>query len=192
MPGPCPCSRNDNGESAIALIACIALILVINFLWRRWSTMSTRLRGAAGVGLALLVVGSVAYVRSLATPQAGDGCAPVADGTAISATQPNTTTATTQAGEGEALPRIVDLGAKTCIPCRKMAPILEALRTELAGKARVEFIDITEDRKAAARFGVRVMPTQVFFDRDGKETWRHEGFLPKEDILARLRDAGTR
>jgi thioredoxin 1 len=134
----------------------------------------------------------VAYVRSLATPQAGDGCAPVADGTAISATRPDAITATTQAGEDESLPRIVDLGAKMCTPCKKMAPILDALRTELAGQARVEFIDITEDRKAAARFGVRVMPTQVFFDRHGQETWRHEGFLPKEDILAKLREAGMR
>ncbi len=67
--------------------------------------MSPRLLSAAWVGVVLLVVGSVAYVRSLATSQAGDGCAPVADGTAISATQPDATTATTQAGEDESLPR---------------------------------------------------------------------------------------
>jgi thioredoxin 1 len=192
MPGVCPCSRNDNGESAIALIACIALILAINLLWRKWSTMSTRLRITALVGVTLLMVGSVACIRSLTTTQAGNGCTPVADGKATSATQPGATAATTKASENGPLPRVVDLGAKKCIPCKQMAPILEELKIELAGKAKVEFIDVWENEKAGELYAIRMIPTQIFYDSNGKEIWRHEGFLPKEDILTKLREAGMR
>jgi thioredoxin 1 len=190
MPGVCPCSRNDNGESAIALIACVALILAINLIWRKWSTMSTRLRIMALVGVTLLTVGPVACIRSLTTTPASNGCTPVADGTATPATQPGATATTTKTAEHKPLPRVVDLGAKKCIPCKKMAPILEELKIELAGKAQVEFIDVWENEKAGELYAIRMIPTQIFYDTSGKETWRHEGFLPKEDILTKLREAG--
>lgn len=86
------------------------------------------------------------------------------------------------------LPRLVDLGSTTCIPCKKMAPILEELKTELAGKVGVEFIDINADAAAADRYKINIIPTQLFLDRDGKEVFRHEGFYPKADILAKLRE----
>ncbi len=188
--GVCPCSRPDNGDSAVALFVCIAVVLAVNLLWRRWSAMSAQLRGAVLVGVVLLIVGWIAYVRSQATPKSGDGIASVPAGTVAPVTQPSATATMANASENGPLPRIVDLGAKKCIPCKRMAPILQELKTELVGKAEVEFIDITENRKAAALYEIRVMPTQILFDRSGKETWRHEGFLAKEDILARLREAG--
>ncbi|MEW6199830.1 MAG: thioredoxin family protein [Planctomycetota bacterium] len=80
------------------------------------------------------------------------------------------------------LPRLVDLGAKKCIPCKKMAPILDTLRDHYAGRLRVEFIDVWENRSAAQPYGIRVIPTQILYDRDGKELWRHEGFISKEDL----------
>lgn len=80
------------------------------------------------------------------------------------------------------LPRLVDLGAKKCIPCKKMAPILDALRDQYAGRLKVEFIDVWENRSAAQPYGIRVIPTQILYDRDGKELWRHEGFISKEDL----------
>ena len=97
------------------------------------------------------------------------------------------------AAEGSALvalPRLVDLGADKCIPCKMMAPILEELKTGYAGKMNVEFIDVWKHPDEAGPYGVRVIPTQVFFDASGTELFRHEGFMSKEDILARCADLG--
>jgi len=90
-----------------------------------------------------------------------------------------------------ALPRMVDLGADKCIPCKKMAPILAELKTEYAGKATVEFIDVWKNPEAGKPYEFRVIPTQVFFDRTGKEIWRHEGFLAKDEIKSRLKELGA-
>ena len=88
------------------------------------------------------------------------------------------------------LPRLVDLGAKSCVPCKMMAPILEELSKEYAGKLRVEVIDVWEDRSAGDQYGIRVIPTQIFFDPSGKELFRHQGFMSKEDILSKWRELG--
>lgn len=88
------------------------------------------------------------------------------------------------------LPRLVDLGADKCVPCRLMAPILAELRTEYAGSMDVVFIDVWKDQAAAEAHGIRVIPTQIFYAADGRELARHEGFLAKEDILATWREHG--
>ena len=88
------------------------------------------------------------------------------------------------------LPRLVDLGAKTCVPCKMMAPILEELRNEYKGKLQVEFIDVWENQSAGGQYGIRVIPTQIFFDPSGKELFRHVGFMSKEDILAKWKELG--
>jgi thioredoxin 1 len=80
------------------------------------------------------------------------------------------------------LPRLVDLGAAKCIPCKKMAPILEKLRKKYAGIVDVDFIDVWKDPKAGKPYKIRLIPTQVFFDRSGKEVFRHEGFFSKKEI----------
>ncbi len=81
---------------------------------------------------------------------------------------------------------MVDLGAKSCIPCKMMAPILEELEQEYQGKAAIIFIDVWHDEDAAKRFKVSAIPTQIFFDRTGKEISRHVGFLEKQAIIDRL------
>ena len=88
------------------------------------------------------------------------------------------------------LPRLLDVGSVSCIPCKMMAPILEELKKEYAVKLQVEFIDVNVNREAAKQYGVRLIPTQVFFDASGKELWRHEGFISKEDILAKWKELG--
>src|SRR5512137_2190969 len=70
-------------------------------------------------------------------------------------------------------PSVIDLGARTCIPSKKMAPILEGLSREYQGKANILFIDVREDSAAADRFKIRMIPTQIFFDAKGKEVNRH-------------------
>jgi len=90
-----------------------------------------------------------------------------------------------------ALPRLVDLGADKCIPCKMMAPILAELEKEYAGQINVVFIDVWKNRDEGPRYGIRVIPTQIFFDASGKELFRHEGFYAKKDILAKWAELGV-
>ncbi|MDD3967069.1 MAG: thioredoxin family protein [Candidatus Marinimicrobia bacterium] len=90
------------------------------------------------------------------------------------------------------LPKLLDLGADKCIPCKEMAPILEELKKEYAGVLDVEFIDVwkPENQQAAEKYGIRSIPTQIFFDPEGKELWRHVGFISKADILNKWKELG--
>ncbi|MBM3212217.1 thioredoxin family protein [Candidatus Poribacteria bacterium] len=90
------------------------------------------------------------------------------------------------------LPRLVDLGADKCIPCKMMAPIIEELKEEYAGKLEVEFIDVWKDPGAGKQYGIHVIPTQIFYDTDGKEFNRHVGYISKENILAVFQQKGIK
>lgn len=83
---------------------------------------------------------------------------------------------------------MVDLGANTCIPCKMMAPILEEVKKEYTGRVAVIFIDVWDHANAekAKSFKVMSIPTQIFYDRQGREVFRHVGFLDKESIVATL------
>lgn len=89
----------------------------------------------------------------------------------------------TKTASTEKLPRLVDLGAGTCIPCQQMAPILEELKAEYAGRVIVDVIDVNENQQEAYNFNISVIPTQILLDANGKEVSRHEGFIPKEDLI---------
>jgi thioredoxin 1 len=86
---------------------------------------------------------------------------------------------------------MIDLGAKKCIPCKMMAPIMEKLEKAYEGKAHIVFIDVWENRDQAPRFGIRAIPTQIFFNENGEEVWRHEGFLEEKTIVDRLTEMGV-
>jgi thioredoxin 1 len=88
-------------------------------------------------------------------------------------------------------PRLVDLGATQCIPCKRMAPILEELKKTYAGTMDVQFIDVWENPDAGKQYGVRKIPTQIFYDAAGKELFRHEGFLGRDDILKKWKELGV-
>lgn len=77
----------------------------------------------------------------------------------------------------------VELGADSCIPCKMMRPVMEAIQKEYGDSITVVFYDISKQREMAMKFNVRVMPTQVFLDKNGKEFHRHEGFYPQEEIM---------
>lgn len=89
-------------------------------------------------------------------------------------------------------PTVIDLGARTCIPCKKMAPILESLSKEYLGKANILFIDVHADQAAAQKLRIQMIPTQIFFNAQGKEVKRHVGFMDKADIVKELKAAGLR
>ncbi len=86
---------------------------------------------------------------------------------------------------------MIDLGAKKCIPCKMMAPILEKLEKVYNEKAVISFIDVWQHREQAKRFKIRAIPTQIFFNRDGKEVYRHVGFLSEKEIVSQLKKMGV-
>ncbi len=88
------------------------------------------------------------------------------------------------------LPRLVDLGAGKCTPCKMMAPIIEELQTEYRDTFDVTFIDVWENPNETKKYEINIIPTQIFYDASGKELFRHEGFFAKEDILAKWRELG--
>jgi thioredoxin 1 len=92
---------------------------------------------------------------------------------------------------GKGLPVLVDLGADKCIPCKMMAPILEELKGEYEGRLIVEFIDVWKKPDEAPKYGIKLIPTQIFFDASGEELFRHVGFYSKEDILGKWKELGV-
>jgi thioredoxin 1 len=86
---------------------------------------------------------------------------------------------------------MLDLGAHKCIPCKMMAPIIAELQKEYAGRASIIFIDVWEHQEQARRFGIRGIPTQIFYDKAGKEMGRHMGFLDKPSIVETFEKLGV-
>lgn len=89
------------------------------------------------------------------------------------------------------LPMLIDLGRGTCIPCKKMKPILDELMVEYEGRAIVKVIDLRYERQAAKEYGIRLIPTQIFYDAEGNEVYRHEGFMDKQSIKMKFAEMGV-
>ena len=87
---------------------------------------------------------------------------------------------------------MIDLGAKKCIPCKMMAPILEKMEKNYKGKAAIIFIDVWKNKDQAKRFGIRAIPTQIFFNKEGKEVYRHVGFMGETAIIEQLKKMGVK
>ena len=87
----------------------------------------------------------------------------------------------------------VELGSVNCIPCRMMQPIMEEIEKEYKNRVEVVFYDVwkPEGQPYAVKYKIRVIPTQVFLDKDGNEFFRHEGFFPKEEIVKVLKSRGV-
>lgn len=90
------------------------------------------------------------------------------------------------------LPVLADFGRGFCIPCRKMKPILEECRREYDGKAIILYLDLKDHMEEAKKRGIRLIPTQIFFDKNKKEVYRHEGFMSKEEIVKALEKTGVK
>ncbi len=86
---------------------------------------------------------------------------------------------------------MIDLGAKKCIPCKMMAPILVKLEKAYKGTADIVFIDVWENKKPAQRFKIRAIPTQIFFNEQGEEVYRHIGFLDEKSIVEQMTKMGV-
>ncbi len=181
----CPCSGDGGGSSGgMSQFAWLTLFALALGLWQsvKWTRATWNLEGTstmarlAKTGLIVLLlaaIGAVVGTQRMAADEAGAAAGPAT-------------------AETTGLPKLLDLGSKSCIPCKMMAPILEELTKEYAGKFGVEFIDVGERENAAAARAhlIQQIPTQIFFDKDGKELWRHEGFLGKAEILGKWKELG--
>jgi len=86
---------------------------------------------------------------------------------------------------------MIDLGANSCVPCKMMAPILEKLEKEYKGKAAIVVIDVWKDPSQSKKYGIRAIPTQIFYDKEGKEVYRHVGFMSERAIVSQLKSLGV-
>jgi thiol-disulfide isomerase/thioredoxin len=89
-------------------------------------------------------------------------------------------------------PSLVDFGASGCRPCDMMTPILTTLKEKYAGKLNVLFVHVRQEQILAGRYGIQSIPVQMFYDKDGKEVFRHTGFFPQPEIEKKLVEIGIK
>ena len=86
----------------------------------------------------------------------------------------------------------IELGSVNCIPCKKMQPIMRSLEKKYGSELKVIFHDVNADRSKVEQYKIKLIPTQVFLDHNGKEITRHEGFYPEKDIDKFLQSKGLK
>lgn len=203
----CECSKSDPTMSFV-MFAAAGLLTT----WMICCGLKMKANNALILIAVIVVVAGVARFRS-AREGSNAGSPTPGGASAVANPAPSPTTAPAKEGElcpeppptakaGETatsgpavprkMPRVVDWGADKCIPCKQMAPILVELRKEYEGRVTVDFIDVWKNPKAGEPYRIRVIPTQVFFDAEGKEVWRHEGFLPKDEFVRLFREMGMK
>lgn len=137
---------------------------------------------------ALLVAVGAAVVLKKGKDSAAPESVPTSTAAAASVTRADSNAVPVVAARR---PRLLDLGADKCIPCKMMAPILDQLKREYADTLEVEFVDVWKNPDAGKAHRVEMIPTQIFFDREGRELFRHTGFFGKEDILGKWKELGV-
>ena len=123
------------------------------------------------LGMLVIAVCSVMALKSLQTHQMAAG---LADDSVI----------------GKGKPVLLELGSHSCVPCKKMMPILAELSAEQTTFV-VSFVDVWAAKDKSQQYGIQSIPTQIFFDKDGTELFRHVGFYAKEDIFAKWKELGV-
>ncbi len=88
------------------------------------------------------------------------------------------------------LPRMWDYGSTNCLPCMEMEKILTPLMAEYRDEVDVRIINVYQDREKTMQARIQVIPTQIFYDPDGKELFRHIGVYPRDSIVAKFREFG--
>ena len=181
------CCPTGGGGDLVPLLLGVVALLAGHALFREFKRRKGKpeMKNLKNILIVAAVVVAAGIVFALKQNQNEPAAAPAAPAAAAESVAAETGTP-----QPAALPRLVDLGADKCIPCKMMAPILEELRTDFKGQLQVDFIDVWKDENAGAQFGVRVIPLQIFFDAEGRELFRHEGFFAKEDILAKWKELG--
>ena len=181
-----PCCPTSGGGDLMPLLLALVLLLAGHVIFNEFKRRKGKpeMKNLINIAIVAAVVVAAGIVFALKKTQNE----PSASAPAAAA---ESGAADVGAPQSAALPRLVDLGADKCIPCKMMAPILDELKTTYAGQFEVEFIDVWKNPDAGKPYGIRSIPTQIFIDASGKELFRHEGFFPKEDILAKWKELGV-
>ncbi len=87
-------------------------------------------------------------------------------------------------------PRLLDLGAENCVSCKMMVPVLAALKNEFGDNLQVDFINVLNESLAQEYYNVQVIPTQIFFNANGRERYRHVGPITKTEIINKFHELG--
>jgi thioredoxin 1 len=203
MLSQCPCSGNGGLNPVILLVIFAGLWLLFN-----WIKTLIKSKGVSFMNktvkilIVIVLIAAVGIVIAVKQKEKNMNLKPVVvtesksaatqgEPEKISSDSNNPPVMTVEVVEPvKKLPRLVDLGADKCIPCKMMKPILEELDAEYKGKLQVDFYDVWKDPAPGQQYGIRVIPTQIFLNPDGKELFRHEGFFSKEDILAKWKKLG--
>ena len=198
----CPCG-GSGGLNPVILLATIAGLWLL-FIWLKTlikSKGASFMNKTVKILIVVILIAAVGIVIAVKQKEKDMNSKPVA----VTESKPIATQSepektandsngplvmTIEVVEPKKLPRLVDLGADKCIPCKMMAPILKELAAEYKDKLQVVFIDVWKNPQEGPKYKIRVIPTQIFFDADGKELFRHEGFFSKEDILAKWKKFG--
>jgi len=177
---PCPCSGGKSNP--LLLLALLAVTwLVISRMSSFFAKKGKRpMNKTAKIGVVVALIAAVAVIFVIKDKGESGSKANLAG------TGPLPHLAMGTSG----LPTLVDLGAGKCIPCKMMAPVLEELKSEHAGKLNVIVLDVGEDKSLSPAYKIDLIPTQIFYDTSGKELFRHTGFYAKEDILAKWKELG--
>ncbi len=88
-------------------------------------------------------------------------------------------------------PSMIEFGATGCIPCDKMQPILDKVRKKYGDALNVVFVHVRENPILGSRFGIRSIPVQAFYDKDGRETFRHTGFYEEAEVMKQIEKLGV-
>ena len=88
----------------------------------------------------------------------------------------------------------IEIGAAKCIPCKAMQPIMKAVAEEYKEQVKVVFHDVwtPKGKEDGMKYNIRIIPTQVFLDKNGKEYYRHEGFFPKDEVVRVIKMQGVK
>jgi thioredoxin 1 len=196
MLSQCPCSGNGGGNPILLIAIFAGAWLLFN-----WIKTVIKSKGISfmnkTVKIIIVIVLIVAVGIVIAVKQKNSNIktetSPLTNPDSASLPkniEPNGNPQNTDSKVSSSIPKLIDLGADKCIPCKMMKPVLDELRIEYKGIFDVVFIDVWKDPAPGKTFGIRVIPTQVFLDPNGKELFRHEGFFSKEDILAKWKGFG--
>lgn len=141
------------------------------------------------IALTVVAVAALAFIAK--ENKSSSSAVPAgSDVMATPAKSPDANATVTPAAAKAKLPKLLDLGAGKCIPCKMMKPILEDFMANYSNQFTTEFIDVWENREAGRQYGIEAIPTQIFYDAEGKELFRHTGFYGKEDILGKWKEFG--
>lgn len=138
----------------------------------KWTTKSV----VAAVVIAAGVVAIPLYLKSNGAPSAQAEPPPQS---AVAAAEPT-----------KALPRFVDLGTTTCAPCKVMLGVMAELESKYPGAFVIEFVNVQERQAELQRYGVQIIPSQIFFAPDGRELYRHTGVFRANEIIAKWAELG--